>query len=357
MKKTISLIFIIIITLMLSTNIYAASLDTLNVTVTKTLIRPGENVVVNLEFGESLGAYTFDIAYDSNLFEYVSSENGTANDNGNRVRIYYFDATGGSSPNTTTSVRFKAKSDIISSNPTQFSITAEGLANSDASVSYDDITVGIIKDVVVEPEFEDYKINLLYTGDIVEEESKDMSLTIESSLGENFDKTRLIAEAITPGGASVKLNVIDSDENTRDMIDSGYGSVDGDSIGGENVLKQIDISAIFSEEGSYNINFKLINREDSDSIIAQQDFNFTVDAAQIEENNGNGENGNENNNNGNNENTQQNEVIDPEDLNGNIEVQEVPETLPKTGSTIYINIAMILFGLIGLYYISKKVIM
>lgn len=53
---------------------YAASLDTIDVQTDKTIVRPGEEVKVTIQFGQDLGAYTFDVAYDNNIFDYVSSE-------------------------------------------------------------------------------------------------------------------------------------------------------------------------------------------------------------------------------------------------------------------------------------------
>lgn len=154
MKKIFSIVLGTTIALMLVFSIKseAASLSNISVTTEKQTIKPGENVVVTIEFGQSLGSYTFDIAYDNNIFEYVSATGGTANDTGSKVRVYYFDQTGGNSPRTDMSVTFKAKSSLTTSNPTNFLVTAEGLANADASVTYDDITTPIRKDVVVEPE-------------------------------------------------------------------------------------------------------------------------------------------------------------------------------------------------------------
>lgn len=154
MKKIFSIIFVITVVFMMFFTIKtsAASLTNIAVKTDKTTIKPGENVVVTIEFGQSLGSYTFDIAYDKNIFEYVSATGGTANDTGTKVRVYYFDQTGGNSPRTDMSVTFKAKSSLTTSNPTNFLVTAEGLANADASVTYDDITTPIKKDVTVKPE-------------------------------------------------------------------------------------------------------------------------------------------------------------------------------------------------------------
>ena len=91
MKKILSFFTIFALILFLfQINVYAASvpLGSVNVNLNKDKIAPGETVKVNIEFGAALGAYTFDVAYDKNIFEFVSSEGGgTENDNGTRVRV------------------------------------------------------------------------------------------------------------------------------------------------------------------------------------------------------------------------------------------------------------------------------
>ena len=277
MKKIISMITILFIIFMMtfSVNIYAASLDTINITTTKTTVHPNETVTVEVEFGEDLGAYTVDVAYDNNLLEYVSAEGGTSDDNGTRVRTTFYDATGGTSPRSNMSVTFKAKN-VLTSNPTDLSITAEGLANADASVTYDDITVAITKNVVVEPKYEDYDIDLKYTGDVIENTDKDMKLVVSSAMGKNYEHTRIIAEAITPHNATVQLLGKDSGGLQHDIIQSGWGEADGDAIGGKDVVKELDLIGKFSDVGKYTITFKVINRDNSDAIIANKTVDITV---------------------------------------------------------------------------------
>ncbi len=153
MKKFVSIITFLVIAFVtiFSVNVYAASLTGINVTTTKTSMKPGENVTVDIEFGEELGAYTFEVAYDNTVFEYVSAEGGTANDTGSKVIVTFYDTTGGTSPRSNMSVTFKAKN-VTTSATTNFSITASGLSNPDASVTYDDITSAIVREVVVQPE-------------------------------------------------------------------------------------------------------------------------------------------------------------------------------------------------------------
>lgn len=154
MKKIISVITaVVLLTVLIFTGkSYAASLDAIDIQTDKTTVRPGEEVKVTINFGETLGAYTFDIAYDNNIFEYVSVDGGTPNDTSDKVRVVFHDSSGGTNSRANMSITFRAKSDITTSNPTEFSITAEGLANADASVTYDDITTPIVKNVTVEPQ-------------------------------------------------------------------------------------------------------------------------------------------------------------------------------------------------------------
>ncbi len=76
MKKIISIFTMIILlsVLIFTGSSYAASLDTIDVQTDKTMVRPGEEVKVMIQFGQDLGAYTFDVSYDNHIFDYVSAE-------------------------------------------------------------------------------------------------------------------------------------------------------------------------------------------------------------------------------------------------------------------------------------------
>ncbi len=346
MKKIISMIsiFALLIIFTLTGSSYADSLDTIKVEINKGTIRPGEEAIVKIDFGTPLGAYTFDIAYDDNIFEYVSVDGGTANDTKDKVRVTFYDSTGGTNPRENMTVTFRAKSDITTSNPTEFSVTAEGLANSDASVNYDDITTPMVKNVTVEPEYKEYTINLEHTGEIIKGEEKEMTLSYSSSMGKYYEHARLIAEASTPAGASVKLTGINNDTHAeQDIIQSGWGDPQGYKIGGKDVSQILNVKALFSDKGDYKITLKLIDRDNSDAIISQKEFQFTVGEKQ--------------------------EIItpEPEEQEPNIpetenkiteeikQEQEKPSTLPKTGRNIYIPMITILTSLLSvIIYYNKK---
>ena len=354
MKKIISTILLVALLSVFAFvgNSYAASLDSISVDVTKEKVLPGENVTVNINFGTPLGSYTFDIAYDNNIFEYVSAEGGTPNDTSDKVRVTFYDSTGGTAPRESMSVTFKAKEGITTSNPTEFSITAEGLANNDASVTYDDITTPIVKNVTVEPNYIDYTFDLAYTGNIIKGQAKEMKLSYSSAMGRYYEHARLVAEATTPGAGTAQLIGIDENSLEHDIIQNGWGDAQGYKIGGANVMQELNLTGTFSEAGEYTITFKLIDRDNSDQTIAERTFNFTVleEEPATEEENG-GTNQGETNQGQNavgetNNNEQANQVAQNE---------QTPTTLPKTGSNLYIPIIIVAIGILSSYiYFNKK---
>ena len=355
MKKILSLItLLIIVSICIFTgNVYAAPLNSVNVEITKELVRPGEEVRIDINFGQALGSYTFDIAYDNSIFEYVSAEGGTSNDLGTKVRVVFYDSTGGTNPRNSMNITFKAKDDITTSNPTEFNITAEGLANSDASVTYDDITTPITKNVTVEPQYIDYTLSLeAVNGKLVQDKENEMKLTYSSPMGKYYNKARLVAEK-TDGTGDVKLLATDEQSLEHDIIQSGWGEEQGYPIGGKDVLQTLNVRGVFNDVGNYKITLKLIDRENSDTIIAQKTFDFTVveETQETPPTTGGTEN----------EETEEKpeEITNPEETEENKteNTQNVmPSKLPKTGVNIYLPICIVLIILISIiiFYNKKK---
>lgn len=352
MKKLISFILLLAV-IALCLPVYADALQNVTVNVDKSTVHPNETVKVDVDFGQEMGSYTVDVAYDNNLFEYVSAEGGTADDNGTRIRVYFFDSAGGTNPRSNMSVTFKAK-DVTTSNPTDFSITAEGLANPDASVTYDDITTPIDKSIIVEPQYVDYNIDLTYSGDVIVNEEKDMKLTISSSMGKNYEHTRILAEATTPDGATVKLLGTDEQQLEHDIIQSGWGDASGDQIGGKDVSKELNLKGSFDKAGDYTLKIKLIDRDNSDAEIASKTFSINVKETQTVTPPENNTTGNEIAGGITNEITNENNTeignINSSDNTNN----EEPSTLPKTGSTVYLTGASIIAALAVSYFTLKK---
>lgn len=340
MKKIIStIILVVIVTLVaFSINVYADSLDSIDISLSKENIKPGEEVKVLINFGENLGAFTFDIAYDQNIFEYVSANAGVPNDTKDKVRITFYDSTGGSSPASSLEVVFKAKENIETSNPTDFSVTAEGLSNSDASVTFDDILVPIKKTITVEPKYIDYKITLTYSGDIIENEEKEMKLSYSSKMGRFYNKARLIAEVENPEGGKAILNAIDSSSLVHDIVQSGWGDSDGYKIGGKDFNQTLNVTGFFNKQGKYKITFKLIDRENSDIIIAENAFDINVKA----KNNSTSEDVESNGNNQVSDNVKDENDSNKENIDNNSESEKLPDFLPKTGFNLYSQVISLL---------------
>lgn len=337
MKKIISIFTILaLLTILIFTgSSYAAALDTIDIKTDKTTVRPGEEVKVTAEFGQNLGAYTFSVSYDKNIFEYVSVDGGTANDTTDKVNIVYHDTTGGTNPRTNMSVTFRAKADITTSNPTEFTITATGLANSDASITFDDITTPIVKNVTVEPAYVDYELKLEHTGDIIKGKENAMTVSYSSPMGKYYEHARLIAEATTPQGANVKLLATDQANLEHDIIQSGWGDAQGYKIGGKDVAQVLQAKGIFSEVGDYTITLKLIDRDNSDQVIAEKAFAFkAIDETQVTPSNPE---------------TPNEEVVEQP-------TEEMPTVLPKTGYNIYVPIVIVLLAIVSscIYYSRKK---
>ena len=306
---------------------------------------------------QNFGAYTFDVAYDNNIFEYVSAEGGTPNDNGTRVRVLFFDDSGGSNPRSNMSVTFKAKADIVSTNPTDFSVTAEGLSNNDSSQEYDDITIPIKKSVTVEPNYVDYTIQFNYSGNILVDEEKTMELITKSTMGRNYDHVKMTVEVTKKPSDNATVNLF-ATERTRqeiDLIQDGWGEPDGYQLGGKDVEQILDIRALFSEVGAYTIKVSLLDKDASDAVIATRDFNFNVvETTTDEENNNEETTPPEENNQGTTGGTTEENTGNTTNPGNNEQTEELPETLPKTGTTQYVYIITALAVLSSAYIAVKN---
>ncbi len=351
MKKIISVITLLVVMFLVifSVNIYAVKLETVVVTTDKERVKSGENVTVNIEFGEELGAYTFDVGYDNTFFEYVSAEGGEVDDNGTRVKVAFYDNAGGANPRSNMSVTFKAK-EVTESNSTNFSVTATGLAKPNTD-SYDDIEEAMVKYVNVDPDYKDYDIRLEHSGDIIKNEEKNMKLIVSSSMGRYYEHTRIIAETTTPAGGTVKLLGTDSDEQEHDIIQTGWGKDEGDPIGGKDAVKELDIRGLFSNSGKYTITLKLINLDEDSMVIASKEFNIdvketkgdNVDTSKDDEQTGDKTDKDE----GEEEKTATNKENKEED-------EKEPSTMPKTGNTVYWYVVPALTILIASYVSLRR---
>lgn len=325
------LFFTIILFMQFSTTVFAQELklETVEVNVNKNKIAPGEEVTLTTSFGKALGAYTITAEYDKDVFDYVRSNGGEANDQEGKVILTYYYSQGKESPRTNATITFKAKTAIYGDTPTNFSVTLSGLSNPDNSEEYEDITEAFTPNVLVQPKYVNYNLKLEYTGIILPNLEKNMNLITESSLGKNYDHARLIATVTkTPSkNSTVKLLAIDEEDAQVDLLHSGWGEEGGYKLGGKDVKQVLALRGEFSEIGNYTINVKLIDRDNEDKTIVEKNFNVKVGQEEAEK----------------------------EDSATGTNKEKQPTTLPKTGGTYYTAITIIFITLAGAYlYISKK---
>ena len=247
---------------------------------------------------------------------------GTTSDKGNRVIVVYHDTTGGSKPRTSMNVKFKAKSNLKTSNPTEFLVTGNGLANADASVTYEDIKTPIVKNITVEPKYDNYTLKMSYKGEIIKNKEKEMTISYSSEMGHSYEHARLIATVEGPKGGNVQILATDKEGLEHDIIDSGWGDAQGFKLGGKDVAQVLKTRAKFSKAGEYKITLKLIDRDNSDKTIAKKEFKF--------------------------------EVLEKEVKANRTETKPVRKELPKAGINMYIPTAIVLISLISIYVIYNK---
>ncbi len=351
MKKIASIITIIILLSfsIFTLTVYADTLDAINVSIDKDKIHPGESIILNVAFGEDLGAYTVEVEYDSDLVKFDSAEGGSSNDTGDKVIITFYDTEGGSSPRNNMHVTFTANTEgITTSNPTQFKVTMRGMTSPDTHTNYDDITQPYTKSFIVEPQYEDYNIALDYDGKILPEQEKEMTITITSAMGKNYEHTRINANVTGPTESVVKLLGIDDDSIEHDIIQSGWGSDEGDPVGGEEVEKILNVRGLFSKIGTYALTLSLVDRDNADQVIATETFPILVTETTTQTPDNNEP---ENSNKGE---TEKDDSTKGETDKNNSQDKEQPEKMPDTGNMIYVSTICSILALVSMYAILKK---
>lgn len=341
MKKIISSFILLIIINMLILNVLSYASEDLNISVdVPTIARPGETVELFFNFGDlKLKKYNFEILYDSNIFDYIRVNNGTANDSegglgDSRTKKLTINYNQEETPIRTMKVTFKAKEELTTSNTTEFKITGKEFKDINDSEDYNEAKID--KQILVEPEYIPYDIKLTAEENILKNKEIPMKLSYSSAMGRYYEKARLIATAVVPEGATVKLLGEKLDEKEYDIIEEGWGSTQGYGIGGANVVQELNLTGIFSEAGKYDITLKLIDLAKSNETIAEKTFSFNVlDDVKPQV-------------------ASETTVEPPIQENTTNEVE--PTVLPKTGVNIYVPVTIILsiIAFYCVYSIKKK---
>ena len=182
-------------------------------------------------------------------------------------------------------------------------------------------------------------------------------------MGKNFDHVIMKVEITQKPSddATVKLLATERTRQETDLIKDGWGGPDGYELGGKDATQILDIRGVFSKAGAYGIKIALLDKDNSDALIVEKEFNLNVEEKQTsggDNNTGNtnngtsGENTENNEQTGNNNQSGENQITENQKPNNEVSQNEKePETLPKTGMTKYVYIITIL-AILGTSYLA-----
>ena len=206
-------LIIILFFLSLGTNIYAATLENFIIDIDKEIVHPNEEVTLKIDFGKVLSEFEINIAYDRNLFEYFSTDKDiNLYDNGDIVTLTY-PTLSTTEPLKEISVTFKAKDNIITTNPTNFKTTLQNMKDGISAENLENPLLPIEKNIIVEPIYKEYKFDLEFNELIIPNEESNMKLILKSDMGQSYTNTRIYARIVSDIEGEAQITAIDFKRN------------------------------------------------------------------------------------------------------------------------------------------------
>ncbi len=351
-NKLIKITVLILLFLSMCIISFATSLENLDISIDKSIVHPKEEVTLKIDFGRLLSEFEINIAYDKNLFKYYSANKDiNLYDNGDVITITY--------PTISTKdavseieVIFKANEQITTTNPTDLKVTLQNMKDSLTGELIENPLLPIEKKLVVEPIYKDYQFFLEHDEILIPNKETNMKLILKSDMGQIYRNVKIYGKVTSEKEAEVQILATDLLGKKYNILEDGWGGENGESIGGLNVSKELNLNTIFSDSGNYKITFELRDLNNSEFVIASQSFNLIVsDDIKNQKSINKTENIQlENKVTALNE---ESKTIQNTANNTN-EIVYKPTTLPKAGSTIYFLILPIGGILILIYCIFKK---
>ena len=342
MKKSLAKVGVLVLLfLSIQINCFAESLENLKIDLDKNIVHPNEEVTLKIDFGRNLSEFEINIAYDRNLFTYYSANKDiNLYDNGDIASITY-PTMSTKEPVSEIEITFKAKEQIQTTNPTDLKVTIQNIKDSSSGELLENPILPIENKLIVEPIYKDYQFLLEYDDALIPNKDINMKLILKSDMGQIYKNTKIYATITNEVEGEVQMNATDLLGNDYNILKDGFGGKYGESIGGLNVSKELNLNTRFSDFGNYKVLFELRDLNNSDFVIASQTFNLKVEDEMQTLNSSNG--------------LSSEELKTEEKIESNKnEVVYKPTTLPKAGSTIYFLILPICGILILIYCIFKK---
>ena len=342
MKKSLAKVGVLVLLfLSIQINCFAESLENLKIDLDKNIVHPNEEVTLKIDFGRNLSEFEINIAYDRNLFTYYSANKDiNLYDNGDIASITY-PTMSTKEPVSEIEITFKAKEQIQTTNPTDLKVTIQNIKDSSSGELLENPILPIENKLIVEPIYKDYQFLLEHDDALIPNKDINMKLILKSDMGQIYKNTKIYATITNEVEGEVQMNATDLLGNDYNILKDGFGGKYGESIGGLNVSKELNLNTRFSDFGNYKVLFELRDLNNSDFVIASQTFNLKVEDEMQTLNSSNG--------------LSSEELKTEEKIESNKnEVVYKPTTLPKAGSTIYFLILPICGILILIYCIFKK---
>lgn len=342
MKKSLAKVGVLVLLfLSIQINCFAESLENLKIDLDKNIVHPNEEVTLKIDFGRNLSEFEINIAYDRNLFTYYSANKDiNLYDNGDIASITY-PTMSTKEPVSEIEITFKAKEQIQTTNPTDLKVTIQNIKDSSSGELLENPILPIENKLIVEPIYKDYQFLLEYDDALIPNKDINMKLILKSDMGQIYKNAKIYATITNEVEGEVQMNATDLLGNDYNILKDGFGGKYGESIGGLNVSKELNLNTRFSDIGNYKVLFELRDLNNSDFVIASQTFNLKVEDEMQTLNSSNG--------------LSSEELKTEEKIESNKnEVVYKPTTLPKAGSTIYFLILPICGILILIYCIFKK---
>ena len=355
-NKLIKISIFILLFLSIQINSFGESLENLKNDIDKSVVHPKEEVTLKIDFGRLLREFEINIAYDKNLFLYYSANKDiNLYDNGDVVTLTY-PTMSSKEAISEIEIIFKAKKEITTTNPTDLKVTLQNMKDSLTNELIENPLLPIEKELVVEPVYKDYQFFLEHDDRLTPNKEINMKLILKSDMGQIYQNAKIYATITSEKESEVQINATDLLGKEYNILEEGWGGENGESIGGENISKELNLNTIFSDSGNYKITFELKDLNNSDFVIASQKFNLKVED-EVQTLNSINKTDNIKI-----ENMAQNkETISSEEtklkenkISSTNEIIYKPSTLPKAGGTIYFLILPSIGILILIYCIFKK---
>lgn len=169
-----------------------------------------------------------------------------------------------------------------------------------------------------------YNFDIVYSGNIIKNEAKNAKVVLEGNNATPYTNVRIKVDAIS-GPATPSIIAYDSDGNAFDITQIGnWGPQSGFAVGGT-FRNETPVVATYPEAGTYVSRMSLVDVNNNDQVIASKEFTITV--------------------------YENNPATDTNEIN-NI-TNNVVDEIPKTGTSLWVYIVVIVATVAIIYIVSK----